>query len=561
MPGPVITHPRRARSWLSHPAAMLSMVALLGAAVMAGSFVALRFGKAAGVNTGTTNDSSITGLTGQVGRLLAQVPPPTCGGRETTAPRQLRGMWLTTVSNRDWPSKPGLDEATVKAEYKGWLDLAQKMNHNAIFVHVRPSGDSFWPSQYAPWSHWLTGRTDGQSPGWDPMAFMVAETHARNLEFHAWFNPYKAGQAGTVDGLAPNHPIRGHPDWAVSYPSSPTAARVYYNPGLPDARRFVEDSILEVARKYDVDGIHFDDFFYPYPSGGEDFPDAAAFAKYGGGASKDDWRRQNVNLFVQEMHTRIKQIKPWVKFGISPFGIWRNQRTDSRGSATRGLQSYDVIYADTRLWVQQGWLDYIVPQLYWHIGFDVADYAVLLPWWSTLVSGTSVQLYIGQADYRIGQGGAWADPATLDRQLALNKEFKASGSIHFSARHLRDDPLGAVSRYRDAHYPGPALVPAMPQLPGVRPQPPAIKSIQRGDRGVTLEWRADGHLVPSRHAVYRADLSGQGPAQLVASMPAGSGVRTWVDATAVPGKPYAYCVTTLDRLWNESAASADWKVQ
>ncbi|HZM80286.1 MAG TPA: family 10 glycosylhydrolase [Candidatus Limnocylindrales bacterium] len=545
------------------------MVALLAAALLAGSFLALRLlvKPVAPVAPANAYDA---------GQLLAPPPDLTCAGRTVSATRQLRGMWLTTVSNRDWPSKPGLDEATIKAEYRAWLDLAQRMNHNAIFVHVRPSGDSFWPSLFAPWSQWLTGRTDGQSPGWDPMAFMVAETHARNIEFHAWFNPYKAGQVGTADALAPNHPIRRHPDWAVTYPANPTAARVYFNPGIPEARRFVEDSILEVATKYDIDGIHFDDFFYPYPSGGENFPDDAAFAQYGAGASKDDWRRQNVNVFVQEMHSRIKQIKPWVKFGISPFGIWRNQRTDPRGSATRGLQSYDEIYADTRLWVTKGWLDYIVPQLYWHIGFEVADYAVLLPWWASVVSGTSVQLYIGQADYRVGQTGAWLDPATLDRQLALNKDYKVSGSIHFSASQVRADPLGAVSRYREAHYQGPALVPSMPQLPGIRPRPPMLNSADSGNSGnsgdgssgnsgnsgnsgdgsrVTLTWRADSDLTGARHAIYRADLSTSDPAKLVGTVPGVKGKRTWVDSTAAAGGKYAYCVTTLDRLWNESPAS------
>jgi len=527
---------------------MLSMVLLLGVALVAGLFLTLRVTARA--------DAPV-----DPPRLLTQVPAPTCAGREVAAVRQLRGMWLTTVSNRDWPSQAGLDEQTVKAEFKGWLDLAQRMNHNAIFVHVRPSGDAFWPSKFAPWSQWLTGRTDGQSPGWDPMAFMVAETHARNIEFHAWLNPYKAGQTGTMAGLPPNHPILQHPDWAITYPANPASARVYFNPGIPEARRFVEDSILEVAANYDLDGVHFDDFFYPYPSGTEDFPDDAAFTRYGAGASKSDWRRQNVNLFVQEMHSRIKQIKPWVKFGISPFGIWRNSTTDPLGSATRGLQSYDAIYADTRLWVTKGWLDYIVPQLYWHIGFDVADYAKLLPWWSAVVTGTSVQLYIGQADYRIGQKGAWADPAEIDRQLALNRGYSVSGSVHFSARQVRDDQLGAVSRYREAHYPGPALVPAMAHLPGIRPRPPTLTAAHRDDRGaVKLTWRADGELPASRHAIYRVDVAGNDAAQLIGSVPGGSGTRTWVDSAAAPGRAYAYWVTTLDRLWNESPASAEQAV-
>jgi len=489
-------------------------------------------------------------------QLLGPAPLPTCAGRTAAPQHELRGMWLTTVGNRDWPSKPGLDPETIKQEYRGWLDVAQKMNHNAVFVHVRPSGDAFWPSEFAPWSQWLTGRIDGQSPGWDPMAFMVAETHARNMEFHAWFNPYKAGQAATVEELAPNHPIRQHPDWAVSYPQGSKSARVYYNPGIPEARKYVEDSILEPVAKYDIDGVHFDDFFYPYPAPKKDFPDQAAYAQYGNGADKGDWRRQNVNQFVQEMSQRIKEIKPWVKFGISPFGIWRNQQTDPEGSATRGLQSYDAIYADTRLWVRKGWLDYVVPQLYWHIGFDVADYAKLLPWWSSLVKDTSVQLYIGQADYRVGEKGPWGDPAQLERQLALNTKYGVSGSIHFSAKHVRDDKLGSVSRYRKAHYNGPALVPAMRQLPGTRPSPPMVNVALRGDAGaVTLGWTTGAGAVAARHAVYRADLTGAEAPQLIGVVPGGTGRHSFVDRAAVANHRYAYCITGLDRLWNEGPAS------
>ncbi|HCT77886.1 MAG TPA: glycosyl hydrolase [Micromonosporaceae bacterium] len=490
-------------------------------------------------------------------KLLASAAPLTCAGRNVTVTRQLRGMWLTTVSNRDWPSKPGLDEHTIKAEYRAWLDLAQRMNHNAIFVHVRPSGDAFWQSSFAPWSRWLTGRTDGQSPGWDPMAYIVAETHARGLEFHAWFNPYKAAQTGTMASLPANHPLHEHPEWAVVYPSpaDSSAARLYYNPGIPEARRFVEDSILDAAAKYDLDGIHFDDFYYPYPVGKQDFPDDATFARYGDGASKADWRRQNVNVFIQEMYTRIKQLKPWVKFGISPFGIWRNKQTDPSGSATLGLQSFDDIYTDTRLWITKGWLDYVVPQLYWHIGFDVANYEELLPWWSKTIAGTHVQLYIGQADYRIGQQGPWSDPGEIDRQLALNRNYPVSGSIHFSASQVRNDVLGGVTRYREAHYRQPALIPAMPHLPGIRPQPPSLTGAHRGENGtVTLTWLAGDSLPTRRHAIYRADLASQDPAQLIRVMTGVPGTSSWTDSTATPGRAYAYCVTTLDRLWNESSA-------
>jgi uncharacterized lipoprotein YddW (UPF0748 family) len=466
-------------------------------------------------------------------------------------------MWLTTVNNIDWPSRPGLPTATVQAEYRSWLDLAERLHHNAVFVHVRPSGDALWPSEFAPWSEWLTGRRDGRSPGWDPMEFMVAEAHARNLEFHAWFNPYRASQPASVGGagprfdrLAPNHPLRRHPEWAVTYPTARTkGSRLYYDPGIPEARRFVEDSILEAVNRYDVDGVHFDDFFYPYPEDGQDFGDGASFARHGGGAGRAAWRRGNVNTFVREMSERIKAAKPWVKFGISPFGIWRNRASDRGGSDTSGLQSYDDIYADTRLWVRRQWLDYVVPQLYWHIGFDRADYARLLPWWSRVVAGTRVQLYIGQADYRVGERGPWRDPAQLDRQLALNRRYRVAGSVHFNATSLRADRLGAVSRYRAAHYSAPALVPRMAHLGGAAPAAPVIGEVRRGDGGIAVAWRAGEGEGATSFAVYRVDATAAGPATLEATTRTAG---TWIDRTTAPNRRYLYCVTALNRTNTES---------
>ncbi|MGN9768158.1 glycoside hydrolase family 10 protein [Micromonospora sp. SD12] len=485
---------------------------------------------------------------------------PACAGRPARAPRELRGMWITTVNNIDWPSRRGLPAETARAEFRGWLDLAVRRNHNAVFVHVRPSGDAFWPSAYAPWSEWLTGRRDGRDPGWDPMEFMVAEAHARNLEFHAWFNPYRGGQPATVGGpgprldrLAPTHPLRRHRDWVVTYPSADRpGSRLYFNPGIPEARTFVEDAMLEAVQRYDVDGVHFDDFFYPYPEAGQDFPDEATFARYGRGfADKQAWRRDNVNTLVREMSERIKAIKPWVKFGISPFGIWRNDRTDPAGSATAGLQSYDDIHADTRLWVRRQWLDYVVPQLYWHIGFGKADYAKLLPWWAATVRGTRVQLYIGQADYRVGERGAWRDPTELTRQLALNRRYGVDGSVHFSAKQVRADRLGAVSRYSAAHHAGPALVPTMAHLPSTPPAAPTVTGAHRANAdGVTLTWRGDG---ATSFAVYRVD----GDAARLVGTARGAG---WVDRTAPVDRPLSYCVSGLDRSGNEGPLSAPMSV-
>lgn len=386
-------------------------------------------------------------------------PEPVVCTTTAAAPEEMRGLWLTTVENIDFPSRPGLTEDEFKAEYKGWLDLAVKLHFNALFVQVRPSGDAFWPSQYAPWSQWLTGRTDGQGPGWDPLAYMVGAAHERGLQFQAWFNPYRGNQPSQTT-LPPNHPLLAHPDWAVTYPVNATGSRLYFNPGVPEARRYVEDSILDVVRRYDIDGVHFDDFFYPYPTAKQDFGDDATYAEYGKGfATKADWRRDNVDTLVREMDERIKTLKPWVQFGISPFGIWRNSGTDPLGSATKGLQSYDDIYADTRLWVQKQWVDYIVPQLYWNIGFTVADYAVLVKWWSDLVAPTRVKLYIGQADYRVGQAGAWSDPAELSRQMTLNEQYHVSGTVHYNATSVRADKLGAVSTYTKDHWSAPTSPP------------------------------------------------------------------------------------------------------
>jgi len=492
--------------------------------------------------------------------------PATCAGHRVEAPRELRGMWLTTVLNLDWPSRAGLDADTVRAEYRGWLDLAQRLNHNAIFVHVRPSGDALWPSAYAPWSEWLTGRRDGQDPGWDPLSYIVDEAHARNLELHAWFNPYRgsqpapSGPGADLARLAPDHPLRRHPEWAVTFPDT-DARRLYFNPGIPQVRRFVEDAILEAVTRYDIDGVHFDDFFYPYPVAGHEFDDAAAFATYGGGfPDRGDWRRDNVNTFIREMSSRIKAVKPTVKFGISPFGIWRNVASDPAGSPTRGLQSYDAIYADTRKWIREEWLDYVVPQLYWHIGFDVADYARLVPWWVDVVAGTRVQLYIGQADYRVGQPGVWQDPGELDRQLALNRRYPVAGSVHFSARHLREDRLGAVTRYRDAHYPGPALVPRMRWKPAAPPAAPTALTARRDPADTTiLTWRPGPGAETTGFAVYRVDdpSAGGGAATLVAAVRrTGAGEQVWVDRTPARAGSPTYCVTGMDRLWNEGPPSA-----
>ncbi|MDX3354272.1 family 10 glycosylhydrolase [Streptomyces sp. ME01-24h] len=375
------------------------------------------------------------------------------------APGQFRGMWLATVANRDWPSASGLSARRQRDELLGYLDLAVERRLNAVVMQVRPTADALWPSPYEPWSVYLTG-VQGRDPGWDPLGTAVAEAHARGLELHAWFNPFRVATHDDPRRLTQDHPARVNPDWTVAY-----GGKLYYNPGLPQVRRFVQDAMLDAVRRYPVDGVHWDDYFYPYPVAGRPFGDDDAFARYGEGfGDRASWRRGNIDLLVSETAARIRALRPATRFGISPFAVWRNRGTDPRGSATRGgVQTYDDLYADTRGWVRKGWIDYIVPQVYWHIGFDVADYATLVPWWADVVDGTGVHLYIGEALYRAGSAGeaaAWRDPAELSRHLDLDRNHpQVLGNVFFSAKEVAADPIGAMSRVVADHYPTRVRVP------------------------------------------------------------------------------------------------------
>jgi uncharacterized lipoprotein YddW (UPF0748 family) len=475
-------------------------------------------------------------------------------GANPQAPRQFRALWIATVQRLDWPTAGTI--AAMQAEYLAILDYAVATRMNAVVVQVRPTADSFWPNALEPWSRYLSG-TAGLDPGWDPLEFLVAEAHARNLEFHAWFNPYRismptsATEAGAdLTKLPAAHPARNRPDWTVAYPVNNAGGRLYYNPGVPDVRQFVQEAVLDAVTKYDIDGVHFDDYFYPYPAAGQDFGDAATFAQYGQGwASKADWRRHNIDLLIQEMALVIKRTKPWVKFGVSPFGIWRNKAADPLGSETNGTQSYEANFADTRKWVKEQRIDYIVPQIYWHIGLPVADYAKLVPWWASVADGTRVHLYIGQANYKVaapGQPAPWSDPAELSRHLTFNKDYpQVGGDVHFRAKIVMGDPIGSTSRFVTDHYAQPALVPAMPHLPAKPLHHPIIK----GKRGDSLVLRETAQGNPwgevTSFAVYRNG-------SLI-----GTARKTGRDTLfgLTPGDLAIYQATALDRIWNQSPAS------
>ncbi|MFE1232670.1 glycoside hydrolase family 10 protein [Streptomyces sp. NPDC058745] len=367
--------------------------------------------------------------------------------------REFRGVWLATVANRDWPSRAGLTAEEQRAELLAHLDTAVARRLNAVVLQVRPTADALWPSPYEPWAQCLTG-VQGRDPGWDPLGTAVAEAHDRGLELHAWFNPYRVANHTDPTRLVAGHPARLHPEWVLPY-----GGKLYYNPGLPEVRRFVQDAMLDAVRRYDVDAVHWDDYFYPYPVAGQVFDDDAAYAEYGADfPDKAAWRRNNTDLLVSETAARIKEIDRHVDFGVSPFGVWRNAATDPEGSDTSaGVQTYDDLHADTRKWVREGWIDYIAPQLYWNIGFAAADYAKLLPWWDEVVRDTGVGLYVGEALYKCGdpaQPAAWQDPAELSRHLTLAARHPGvRGHCFFSAKEVGSDRIGAMAAVVADHYP------------------------------------------------------------------------------------------------------------
>ncbi|PZS32768.1 MAG: glycosyl hydrolase [Pseudonocardiales bacterium] len=475
---------------------------------------------------------------------------------------ELRATWIASVANIDWPSKPGLTAEQQQAELSGWLDMAVAQQHNAVFLQVRPTADAFWPHALEPWSKFLTG-TAGADPGFDPLGFAVTQAHKRNLELHAWFNPYRVSMDQDLSKLAPDSPARTHPDWVVPY-----GGKLYYNPGVPAARTFVEDAIMNAVTKYDIDGVHFDDYFYPYPVAGQAFPDDAQFAAYGSGfPSRADWRRDNVNKLITELGSRIKAAKPWVKFGVSPFAVWRNKATDPLGSdTTAGAQTYDDLYANTRRWVRESWIDYIAPQIYWSEGFAPADYDNLVPWWSDVVRGTNVHLYIGQATYKIGtstQSPGWSVAQEMSNHLTFNSAVpEVKGNIYFSAKDVRADRLGATTLLNQQHYAHPALVPAMTWLDNRAPKSPKALSARVTSSSVRVTWRA-GDMSTTSYAVYRlpaapgrvhaTDCRIADATHLVATMRATGRAQAWTDPSAEPGQRYTYVVTGLDRTWNESA--------
>ncbi|AWB45115.1 hypothetical protein DCC85_13365 [Paenibacillus sp. CAA11] len=386
------------------------------------------------------------------GGTLPTVPPITVPqpgeGQSGTNPApqgEMRGAWIASAFNIDWPSTSSIGNAAKqKQEYISMLDDLQNVGINAVFVQVRPSADALYPSSLVPWSQYLTGK-QGQNPGYDPLAFMIEETHKRGMEFHAWFNPFRASSSTDTSKLAKNHVAIQHPEWIVKQ-----GGKLYINPGIPAARAHIISAVMEVVNNYDIDGVHLDDYFYPSGETAKDkFNDDATFTSYNstGIKNKGDWRRDNINQFVQQLGAKIHAAKPDVSFGISPFGIWRNKATDVTGSNTSGNSAYDSMYADARTWIRNSYIDYIAPQVYWSFSTKNAPYDKVVDWWATEVKGTPVKLYIGHAPYKVGTPEVgWQTASEIVNQLKYNEQYdQIQGSIFYSASSLRKNPLGLIS--------------------------------------------------------------------------------------------------------------------
>ena len=375
---------------------------------------------------------------------------------QTPVKPEFRAVWVATVSNIDWPTAPTISSDIQKAEFIKLLDMHKANGMNAIIVQIRPASDAFYPSQYEPWSQWLTG-VQGRPPFpyYDPLDFMITETHKRGMEFHAWMNPYRAVFNINGSSIAPTHITRIHPEWFLTY-----GDKKYFDPGNKEAQQFVNAVVKDVVKRYPVDAIHFDDYFYPYRIAGKEFPDNTSYLKYSGPLSRDDWRRSNTDSIIKLLYTTIKETNPKCQFGISPFGVWRNADKDVNGSnTTAGQTNYDDLYADIVLWLKKGWIDYVTPQLYWEFGHKAAPFDVLVDWWNKNTYGKNC--YIGLGIYRAGSNEAWRDKTQLPRQIQkIRNAPNLNGIVFFSSKTFEKNPNGWNDSLRLNYFKIPAPVPA-----------------------------------------------------------------------------------------------------
>lgn len=463
--------------------------------------------------------------------------------------REFRAAWIQSVNGQF----RGMPTEKLKQNLIGQLNSLQKAGINAIIFQVRPEADALYASRLEPWSRFLTGvQGKAPEPYWDPMQFMIDECHKRGMEFHAWINPYRT-KTTLKSELAPNHVYNVHPEWFVTY-----GDQLYFDPALPESRRHICMVVSDIVSRYDVDAIHMDDYFYPYPIKGKDFPDDASFARFGGGFSnKGDWRRSNVNVLIKKLHETIREIKPWVKFGVSPFGIYRNESSDPLGSKTKGLQNYDDLYADVLLWAREGWIDYNIPQIYWHIGHPVADYETLVKWWARNTENRP--LFIGQSVMNTVQNADPKNPSInqLPRKMALQRAYQTiGGSCQWPASAVVEN----AGKYRDAliaeYHKYPALPPVFDFMDNEAPaNVRKMKPVWTED-GYILFWTAPKYKEEMNRAVQyvvycfndKEKVNIDDPSHIVAITRDNFYKLPYEDGKT----KYRYVVTALDRLHNES---------
>ncbi len=453
---------------------------------------------------------------------------------------EFRGAWMHTVHQ----SQFGHSTDSVKAYMISELDKLKAAGVNAVIFQVRPSADAFYPSELEPWSRFLTKYGAAPKPYWDPLQFMIDQAHARGMELHAWLNPYRVTTSKN-EVLPTKHIYYQHKDWFVRYDD-----KLYFDPGLPQSREFITKVVADIITRYDVDGIHFDDYFYPYPVDGKDFPDDKSYARYGRGMDRGDWRRKNVDQLIQGLHRLISSKKPWVVFGISPFGIWRNKASDVRGSDTNGLQNYDALYADVLLWAEKGWIDYLLPQLYWELEHPRASYLVLVQWWNDNACGR--HMFIGQDTHKTMTKPDLApstEPNQLRHKIELTRQLpNIGGNCWWPSTAVTRNVGGVADALADEFQSTIALWPEYPWIS--KEEPAGVMNL--ADEGGTLTWEAPQKKGTADDAVkfvvYRFDKEADLNINDVNAIQA----VTWGTEYEV-SKPGVYYVTSLSRVNNESA--------
>lgn len=454
--------------------------------------------------------------------------------------REVRGAWIATVANIDWPSSRSLSSGEQIRELVNMLDSLKAAGINTIFFQVRTECDALYNSPYEPWSYWLTGE-QGKTPDpyYDPLEFAIAETKAREMEIHAWLNPYRAVKNTDNYTAADTHVSVLHPDWLLTFKNMQIL-----DPGHPAVRDFVLKVVADIVNRYDIDGIHFDDYFYPYEKIKNQ--DSLTFAAFNRGISDvDSWRRDNINILMKDIYNMITTVKPYVKFGISPFGIVKNEY-----AGTDGLNSYDVLYCDPETWVNDKFVDYVNPQLYWQIGHEKADFEKLLLWWSEMKKDR--QMFTGFFSSKFAAPSYDGSLSETGDQLRMTRKFKAEGQVYFSAKSISQNMSGLADSMKADWYKYPAIPPAMTWKDSIPPVAPVNPVITEEDDVKVLTWdtpalAVDGET-PARYVIYyyEGEKDFNNPAQILTFT---NGNRYIIPEEY---KNYKFAVSSLDRLHNES---------